>query len=649
MVNYRHHPSSDLQSLPGARNNARNATKANTAMFTATSQTRQANQRANFMGAHHAFFALILLLLSAQLALSATWYASPSATDAGDGSLANPFPLWRSTTNRGAILAGDTLYLRGGNYVGYFFYTLTNVTMRSYPSEWAVLKDGLFGTLMTALPNNSTTIAGVGIANSESWPDTLTFSVGSEVLYPGLRTGPTNFTIIRAWAGSSFAAHSIGDRVIPYAAAILEVQGTNNTFRDFEVAGQMTTNRSAGYSWGVGPGINVNGYGNKVINVIVRNVGHPAIGFWDQGEGSEVNGCLIFDNGVYQTVGFGGAPNGSAIYAQNSGGLAKVKNCINFRNFTTGGKVFGEGGPVRDFQFITNISFVNGLRPLESASGSTGMSNIWFDGNIMMATPLLAYLSPSNTHQFFINNTVVGGVFYTVEHWNSTYTNNTVFLPNNSVGDTDQTISYSSTYFPSNDLNIDWNRNVWYHGSNSVFGEATFRTASGLALNSGGGGRLYYQNDSGKAWKDWSHFDTDSTYSTNYPATFLKVQVAQSDYDTNRWHIGVVAIVSSNSVNLDLSAIGFKHGRRYRLRDAQNYSVVVAEANWNGVSRLALPLNLTTIPADVGTITHMTNRHTNVDAPGLFNAFVLTSEEPVIESALSGNNAIISGRSSIGQ
>ena len=59
------------------------------------------------------------------------------------------------------------------------------------------------------------------------------------------------------------------------------------------------------------------------------------------------------------------------------------------------------------------------------------------------------------------------------------------------------------------------------------------------------------------------------------------------------------------------------------LRDAQNYFVTIASGTYSGTGSLAMPLTLTNVSSIAGTITHYSNKHTNVDSPGLFNAFVL--------------------------
>jgi hypothetical protein len=73
-----------------------------------------------------------------------TFYASPSGTSNGDGSVSKPWDLATALGETGLIKAGDVLYLRGGVYRGSFDSYLkgaTNnpVTIRSYPGEMATI------------------------------------------------------------------------------------------------------------------------------------------------------------------------------------------------------------------------------------------------------------------------------------------------------------------------------------------------------------------------------------------------------------------------------------------------------------------------------------------------------------------------------
>jgi hypothetical protein len=324
---------------------------------------------------------------------------------------------------------------------------------------------------------------------------------------------------------------------------------------------------------------------------------------------------------------FSDAPRGSAVYSQNDGvdGFAEITHCINFRDFTSGGKVFGETGPVKDFGFFSNIVF-QCSPTIEGVSGSSSTSNLWYNGNMTMGTPAISYVSVSNVATYFINNHVVHGGLELKEHADSTLTNNDIFLPKNITAVLEYPTFYTSTLYPSNVLNLDWNRNRYYRGT-SVYAFADFQfdyTTLGVAsVNSAGGGSLRFDNDSGKAWTNWSRLDIDSTYTTPTPTNIQTVRAFQNEYNPLRIHVAVVNTdTNTTNATLSLTSFGFNLGDTYVLRDAQDYFNTITTGTYNGTS-INLPLNRTNICAMRGTVTHFDNEHTNIDNPGLFNAFIV--------------------------
>ena len=100
-------------------------------------------------------FAIWLLLagiFGIQTAHAAQYYAAPTGT--GSGTLLSPWSLPVALTNA-AIAPGDTLWLRGGTYVGtntaLLNGTLSNrITIRNYNQERAILD----GSLTTGSSSN---------------------------------------------------------------------------------------------------------------------------------------------------------------------------------------------------------------------------------------------------------------------------------------------------------------------------------------------------------------------------------------------------------------------------------------------------------------------------------------------------------------
>jgi hypothetical protein len=585
-------------------------------------------------------FGAILLFISAGMGLGASaWYAAPNAT-AGNGSKTNPWPLFVALT-RTNIQPGDTLYLRNGTYVGPgFVSTLSGtsnnpVTVRSNPGEWAKLTDGTEGVLQTTMDNVSTGWQNIVITGLESLNVMPPIFVGEENLYVGSVTSKTNFSVIRGWGATSITNHAIGDRVVLHATYLNDL-GNYVHWQDFEIVGTATNRVLTGSNW-MGGGFNMGAQnqGTKLINLVIHNTGHPGIGAALQVhdvDSYEINGCLVFGTGVYYSWN-GNQVVGSGMYLENQGKDAIVKNCILFRNFTSNAKFFGEGGDVHNQRFLTNISFLGGLNPMQISSGSKPSSNTWMNGNIMMGTPSLSYVSVSNQFQYFINNTVVNGSFGVTETYNSVYTNNTAFTRTNIYGAGGDPFNYQTHLIARTNLNMMWDYNTYYIGTNSSPYDFYFACLDVTNThNSQGGGYQVFGHDIpaeiGFSWLDWSAtnsitggFDTHSTYQEGWPTNYLKVSVQQYDYDSNRWNIAVVSTSAQTNTTIALSDYGFATGDGYQLVDAQNWPAVVASGKYAS-GTISLPLNLTNVSAIPG-VTHFTNEHTNVKNPGLFNAFVL--------------------------
>lgn len=78
-----------------------------------------------------------LFLFSTRL-WGATWYVSPSGNDGNPGTLGSPLLSIPEAISRAN--PGDVIELRGGNYVSdEIRVTKSNLTIRSYPGEWAII------------------------------------------------------------------------------------------------------------------------------------------------------------------------------------------------------------------------------------------------------------------------------------------------------------------------------------------------------------------------------------------------------------------------------------------------------------------------------------------------------------------------------
>lgn len=566
-------------------------------------------------------FCLILLCAQAQ---AATWYSSPSAT-AGSGSIGDPWRLGIALTNN-SILPGDTLYLRGGTYSGNFRSTLSGVptnyiTVRSYTNEWAVITDGAFGGLANSVGPSGTSFI---ITNSFGWLVNQTVIVDNEQVLLWTLSNGTNWTVVRGWNGTIAATHCQGIPVIP-RQSLLEQTGNNVLFRDFELTSVQSTNRVLGNNWYVSPGINLTpGSGNKVVNLIIHNVGHPAVGFWNQGTNSEISGCVFWGNGFYDTqVVPGDWIRGTAIYAQNITGNPVIKNNISFRNFTENMQAYGTAASTKGFRFINNITMMspngfgigvwNAEVPMDDNAMWTNYHAL--DGQIW------GYTSVSNRGMSSVGNVLVKSpVLFIKNHLTGVFTNNTFLFDRNISGVNEGMLGFQYLDTNSSAISFNIDRNTYYNTNGDAY-VFSYRTKDVTALASDGSGRLKWI-DGTNSWSAWTGYDTHSSWTQGWPTNYLKIDAFPTDYDTNIIHLVVVS--TSGQTNAAWTPTWFMDGDRYTLRDAQDYFHPISTGVTYTTGPINLPLNLTNVASIYGSLTHYTNVHTNVRFPKLFNSFVIS-------------------------
>ncbi len=324
---------------------------------------------------------------------------------------------------------------------------------------------------------------------------------------------------------------------------------------------------------------------------------------------------------------------GSPIYGAGSSNL--VKDCINFRNFTTAGKIYTSSVLVNNSTMAGNFAFMSGFgMSLEIASGGDApmTNNALLSNYMFMETPMLGYTTKSNRTFKVIGNTIIGGAINPEEMIsNLVVSNNTVFLGPSYINMYNSVRTFGNeggTYW-TNCVNLYWDHNAYYSSIPGANADLVF-CFQGEGGTNGGYGALATLAQ----WQQYCGFDSNSTYATGWPTNYLDVAVRQLDWDTNCFHVGVVSMSGQTNVPLTLSNYGFNSGDTYELRDAQNYFTVLNSGIYTNGS-INLPLNLTNVAAIPG-VWHFTNQHSNVQYPGMFNVFVLRRKST---SAATGRTA----------
>ena len=241
--------------------------------------------------------AVVLAMLAAfGTGRGAEFVVSPDGRSDGDGAKARPWDLATALAHPASVKPGDTIWLLGGTYRGGF-------TSR--------------------------------LKGTEAAPITV-------------RQAPGQRATLDCRAAE------------PKAQTLLAVEGQWTRFRGFEVTCSDPKRRTE--IKGSSPedinrgGVNCQGSHISFINLVVHDCSN-GFGFWSGGEGREIHGCLIYNNGW-------DAPDrghGHAIYAQNKAGTKRLTANILFNQFCYGVHVYGSSrAALNGFDVADNVSFNNG-------------------------------------------------------------------------------------------------------------------------------------------------------------------------------------------------------------------------------------------------------------------------------------------------
>ena len=226
-------------------------------------------------------------------ASAAEFLVSPDGKPSGDGSRARPWDLATALAHPASVRPGDTIWLLGGKYVGGFESRLKGAAAAPITVRQA--------------PGMRATIDGVGEKN------TLLTVSGEWTRYWGF-----------------------------------EVMSSNPK-RQAQTPGSAPPESNRG-------GVNATGSNLAFINLVVHD-GSSGFGFWSSGEGGEIYGCIIYNNG-WEAPDRG---HGHAVYAQNRIGTKRLVDNVMFNQFCYGIHAYGSSRAfINGFHVEGNVSFNNG-------------------------------------------------------------------------------------------------------------------------------------------------------------------------------------------------------------------------------------------------------------------------------------------------
>src|SRR5262249_6989641 len=184
------------------------------------------------------------------------FFVSTPGSPTNNGSINSPWDLQTALNQPSGVVAGSTIYVRGGIYVGKFVSSLTGtaaspITVRSYPGEWAKI-DGYFTTTLSASINATQTTLTVADGSKFLPGRLLTFhdqatESAEELVWVSSRSGNT-LSVQRAWGGTTALSHNAGALCV-LGGNQLTVNGSDTIYRDFEI-----TNSDPVRTWDIANG-----------------------------------------------------------------------------------------------------------------------------------------------------------------------------------------------------------------------------------------------------------------------------------------------------------------------------------------------------------------------------------------------------------
>jgi hypothetical protein len=358
----------------------------------------------------------------------------------------------------------------------------------------------------------------------------------------------------------------------------IEAYGAHTWFQGFEITSSLTDRTSARL-----PGLALSGDGNKAINLVVHDTGHPGIGLWQaSGAGGEVYGCIVWGTGTYDG---GGVPIGDGVASDL--GPHGVRDVIAFRNL---GRGIADGAALDGV-----VAFENGDANVYASAAAglslTDSSTFRRSGEERGGSVVLGDLGVENGDARVTGNVLVHGgegergLF--LEQW--------AFLEvrdNRIVGDR----SWATWDPPAALDGVVWGDNGYWGPGAAPFAVGDSREGAPAAL-------LDWPT-----WRESTGFDTSSGQSPSLPTgAWLTARV--NAYDGDRAHVIVHDWDGAGTVSWDPSG-WLLPGSPYRVLDAQDVlGPPLIEGVFDGAP-IALPTMLSTVAPLVGDVTHLEDLHT---------------------------------------
>ena len=449
------------------------------------------------------------------------FHVSPVGSSVGDGSAANPWDLQTALNHPVAVQPGDTIVLSSGTYVGNFTSQLTGTA---------------------------------------SAPIIVRAGEGQDVVIDLYDANPSTYNNFNIYGGFTH-------------------------FRGFEVFSSDPASRqsSFGGSWpdDVQRGqVEVRGDHIKLINMEIHDL-NKGVGFWSLGEGGEIYGSLIYNNGWLGVRN----PHGHGIYSQNSEGVKRITDNIVFNQFMLGMQIFGSANAeLNNYVIDGNVVF--------NAGGAAGANydardSILIGGGAPLRGAVINGNQTYHTGQFGLVSfgfnvggtdlTVTDNYFHDNVLFRSSFDDLT-FTGNHAGGKTGFAIEARVPPAGVSTSDYTWNNNEYVRARPTPFKyNGTPRTL--------------------QSWQSVTGWDANSTVADQPSGT--ETFVTPNRYEPGRGHAVVYNWDDANSVQLDISTV-VPAGASYEIYDVLDLDGPPIAQGINQTGTALVPMTARQSPRPIG-------------------------------------------------
>ncbi len=347
--------------------------------------------------------------------------------------------------------------------------------------------------------------------------------------------------------------------------------------------------------------LSANTVGGRFVNLILHDAGISGVSLAaDKGEGVELYGCLVYNNGTHENIDHG-------IYAHNAtAGTKFITDNVFFNNYARGIQVYSDGGVLQNVRAVGNVAFNNG----SISAGSTPV-NLLISAPVatsgMVAADNLLYASPGTN-----------GINLRLGDYDANYNGDIVVQGN-----------YAAGGAAGLQLRHRWTRATIADNTFLASAEVVQTGGSLLTLGYTWSGNRYYRDPAAAAWE---HDSQEHTFAEWRAQTGLggadqvlaglptgpHVVVRPNRYEAGRAHVVVYNWARAPSVAVDLSQT-LVIGDVYEIRNVQDFFGPPVATGTYGGGTVTVSMAGVAPPAPIGRVAPNSAPRTGPD----FDVFVV--------------------------